>query len=377
MTETPKHALPDSRPRRLAFADLKFRADRARNGDKEADWMPYISFSTAAAILDDWVGPANWRNDYELVKVGGVECMAATISLTFDDGVTWVPKTNIGTPTSFEKEKGLFSDAFKRAAVMWGVGRELNSFGSITAPAKVDRKSTGGNGKDKVTCYKTAATDKVIKEKLRAMRAQLDGDVDSISVDDLPEDNEPEATTAPVEAPPERLSKHAAEIEAMFAQIRALPDETRAKIKAECATAGIVLTRKLAEWKHPEVSALEAIIHAVQGEEPFEVTPPPVQPTEPVVSAPPPLDADQGAPADSDPMSLVSRLKEAISNSQFNKDQVLGGVNALRRQGGRAEFATLTVMCDQEPDLAEDVCGIVTTGELPDDDLVLNRPVAA
>ena len=43
----------------------------------------------------------------------------------------WIWKSDTGSSGGFEEEKSLASDAFKRAAVSWGIGRELYSVPSI------------------------------------------------------------------------------------------------------------------------------------------------------------------------------------------------------------------------------------------------------
>jgi hypothetical protein len=48
----------------------------------------------------------------------------------------WVWKSDCGTESQVEKQKGEASDAFKRAAVMWGIGRFLYSKKIIKLPVK-------------------------------------------------------------------------------------------------------------------------------------------------------------------------------------------------------------------------------------------------
>ena len=49
---------------------------------------------------------------------------------------TIVWKSDCGTESNVEKQKGEASDAFKRAAVMWGVGRFLYSKKIVKLPVK-------------------------------------------------------------------------------------------------------------------------------------------------------------------------------------------------------------------------------------------------
>lgn len=71
-------------------------------------------------ILDETVTPLGWQNKYEEVK-GNLYC---SIGIKNANG-EWIWKSNCGTESYTEKEKGEASDAFKRAGFNWGIGREL------------------------------------------------------------------------------------------------------------------------------------------------------------------------------------------------------------------------------------------------------------
>lgn len=81
-----------------------------------------ITYITARAVmdrLDTVVGPANWADDYRETPLG-VVC-----TLSIRCGPEWVSKSDIGTESGFAAEKGSYTDALKRAAVKWGIGRYL------------------------------------------------------------------------------------------------------------------------------------------------------------------------------------------------------------------------------------------------------------
>lgn len=84
--------------------------------------LAYIDARDAMKRLDDVVGPANWQDRYPWSDGGRLVC---EIGIRLDG--EWVWKSNGAGDTQVEAEKGAFSDAFKRAAVMWGVGRYLYS----------------------------------------------------------------------------------------------------------------------------------------------------------------------------------------------------------------------------------------------------------
>ena len=81
--------------------------------------LAYIDARDVMDLLDEVVGPENWQDSYELV---GDKIIAGVGILANDN---WVWKYDTGTESNIEEEKGMFSDAFKRAAVKWGVGRFL------------------------------------------------------------------------------------------------------------------------------------------------------------------------------------------------------------------------------------------------------------
>ena len=72
-------------------------------------------------ILDETVGPENWKRSHELIN-GNLFC---NVSIWDEGKKEWVTKQDVGTESYTEKEKGQASDAFKRACFNWGIGREL------------------------------------------------------------------------------------------------------------------------------------------------------------------------------------------------------------------------------------------------------------
>lgn len=82
--------------------------------------LAYIDARDVMKRLDDVVGPENWQNRYSHVTQKGLIC---------DIGIRlngeWIWKANGAGDTPVEAEKGSMSDAFKRSAVMWGIGRYL------------------------------------------------------------------------------------------------------------------------------------------------------------------------------------------------------------------------------------------------------------
>lgn len=90
------------------------------NGDKTKGMaLGYIDARDVMERLDDVCGPGGWQCSYP--HANGKTVCAISIKI----GDEWVSKADGAGDTDFEAEKGALSDAFKRAAVRWGIGRYL------------------------------------------------------------------------------------------------------------------------------------------------------------------------------------------------------------------------------------------------------------
>jgi len=95
-----------------------------------------LDYIDARYVMDklDHLGPENWQDRYIDRTGGSVRCGIGILV----DG-EWVWKWDVGTVSDIEPEKGSYSEAFKRAAVKWGVGRDLygkKPTASTPAPAR-------------------------------------------------------------------------------------------------------------------------------------------------------------------------------------------------------------------------------------------------
>lgn len=107
---------------------LKFRCLRAEDVNARvqklvvgsgAILLLYKDARVDMAMLDKEVGPFNWKREHSRENAN------CTISIWDEEKSQWVSKEDVGTPSNTEAEKGLASDAFKRAGFNWGIGREL------------------------------------------------------------------------------------------------------------------------------------------------------------------------------------------------------------------------------------------------------------
>ncbi len=82
--------------------------------------LAYIDARDVMQRLDDVLGPLNWQCRY--THTGAVTICEIGVRSASNG---WVWKANGAGNTDVEAEKGACSDAFKRAAVLWGIGRYL------------------------------------------------------------------------------------------------------------------------------------------------------------------------------------------------------------------------------------------------------------
>lgn len=85
--------------------------------------VPYLTNRTVMERFDRQFGWSGWSNDIKEID-GGFLC---TITVTMPDG-QMVSKTDGASRTDIEPVKGGISDAMKRCAVQFGLGRDLYNF---------------------------------------------------------------------------------------------------------------------------------------------------------------------------------------------------------------------------------------------------------
>lgn len=113
---------------------MKFRALTAKEiecrvstvSEKGVSLLLYKDARCDMKILDETVGAENWEREHYECK-GNLFCRVS-ININYDDSAMpkeWVSKSDCGTESYTEKEKGESSDSFKRACFNWGIGREL------------------------------------------------------------------------------------------------------------------------------------------------------------------------------------------------------------------------------------------------------------
>jgi len=116
--------------------DVKFKPQSVKGNSALA--LAYIDCRVVQDRLDAVVGVDGWTDEYEILPEGSVVC-----KLRLKLGDLWITKSDVGSPSEQpdggDRLKAAFSDALKRAAVKFGIGRYLYRLSAVWAdydPAK-------------------------------------------------------------------------------------------------------------------------------------------------------------------------------------------------------------------------------------------------
>lgn len=103
--------------RDLTKDDIEVRVQSA--SEKGVVLLLYKNARVDMSVLDETVGQERWQREHYECK-GNLFCR---VGIRFGD--EWVYKSDCGSESNTEAEKGEASDSFKRACFNWGIGREL------------------------------------------------------------------------------------------------------------------------------------------------------------------------------------------------------------------------------------------------------------
>lgn len=103
--------------------DCRIQSLSEKNGAVGAVVLLYKDARVDMRLLDEVVGAMNWKREHTIIG----DRLYCTVSIYNKHTREWVGKSDVGTESNTEKEKGQASDSFKRACFNWGIGRELYS----------------------------------------------------------------------------------------------------------------------------------------------------------------------------------------------------------------------------------------------------------
>ena len=119
----------ENREKQVKLTDPIQRRWRVQSANKYgANMVSYISARDVATRLDEVFGATGWTNEFTEIK-GNLFCRITLLE-------SGAYREDVGTPSNIEKQKGEASDAFKRAAVHFGIGRNLYDEEVVKLPVK-------------------------------------------------------------------------------------------------------------------------------------------------------------------------------------------------------------------------------------------------
>lgn len=126
--------------------DVSWRLQYVNETELQGMAVPYLDARAIADRLDEVVGQSHWRDSYTpwhdcVMNKKQKASQLCTISIYDDELGQWIDKTDGAEDSDIEPVKGGLSDAFKRAAVKWNIGRYLYSFDTIWVKVEAKRDS--------------------------------------------------------------------------------------------------------------------------------------------------------------------------------------------------------------------------------------------
>lgn len=127
--------MPNTEELKQLFAEfprdaISWRAQSMTKDGTKAMALAYIDARDVMDRLDDVCGSENWQDRYEFHGTRTICYLSIRV-----DG-EWVTKADGAGDSDVEAEKGAISDALKRAAVKWGIGRYLYSIVTPWVPCE-------------------------------------------------------------------------------------------------------------------------------------------------------------------------------------------------------------------------------------------------
>jgi hypothetical protein len=231
----------------LIASDIELRVGNV--GDKGASVLLYKTARVDSKKFDDIFG-GWWKREHYIDGKGNVVCK---ISIYDTDLKEWISREDVGTESNTEKEKGAYSDAFKRASSAWGSGAELYDAPFIFLKCETQAKQ-GAKGyelKDRyyfndVSVSKFAVENGVVKVEIKKGHNVLF--TNFISQQDVKPT--PPKTEAPKQA--EVIN------ETQFQRLQKLIDDTQSDTAKLCQVFGIEALKQL---KSVDFAKCEAMLN--------------------------------------------------------------------------------------------------------------------
>jgi hypothetical protein len=119
---------------------VSWRAQHFTSDGTKALALAYIDARDVMNRLDDVCGIGGWQCKYSHAN-GKTVCDIGIICQDAAGNSEWIWKADGAGDSDIEAEKGALSDAFKRAAVRWGIGRYLYNLEAVWCPCKTEERN--------------------------------------------------------------------------------------------------------------------------------------------------------------------------------------------------------------------------------------------
>lgn len=152
--------------KKIKFRNLTKEEIKVRVGSINGNYVNLFIYTdprTIMSILDEGVGPMNWKCSHKTIN-GKIYC---NIEIWDEDKKEWISKDDVGDGNNDDDSKGESSDSLKRAAIVWGIGRELY-IPNISAYAN-RVEVVESNGKKKCTDSFYVDNVKIENKKIKAI----------------------------------------------------------------------------------------------------------------------------------------------------------------------------------------------------------------
>lgn len=107
--------------------EIEWRIGSTTKDKKKGMMLPYVTNRAIMNRLDEVLGWENWKQEFREMHKG----IVCALSIRLDRDKEWITKEDGADLTNIEATKGGLSDAMKRAAVQFGIGRYLYEADSV------------------------------------------------------------------------------------------------------------------------------------------------------------------------------------------------------------------------------------------------------
>lgn len=142
----------------LKSEDIELRVGRITEyqGNYTMHLLAYKTSRIDVVRLNEACTPLGWQCKYHY---DAKDYLCCSIGVFDKENNQWVWKSDVGTESNTEKEKGSYSDALKRAGYRWGIGIELYKLKGLKVALEAKDVSSKQVGQKTVHSYKWGLAD--------------------------------------------------------------------------------------------------------------------------------------------------------------------------------------------------------------------------